>query len=124
MTRELKRLSFDEVEPEYLNAGTWRKILLSGERLPGAQSCLGYSNFAAGSITDPIVHEVEEFAFVIQGTGELRGDTADIVFRAFDTLHIPAGCWHSIANTGDEDIVMIFGFPAPQYPATQKRSAG
>jgi quercetin dioxygenase-like cupin family protein len=117
----LTRLAFDDIEKEHLNSGTWRKILLSDELLPGSNSCLGYSNFSSGTVTDPIVHEVEEFAFVAQGSGELRGDGELISFKPFDTLFIPAGRWHSIANTGAEDVVMVFGFPSPRYPATRKR---
>jgi hypothetical protein len=26
-----------------------------------------------------------------------------------------------VANTGDEDMVMIFGFPYPDYPPTERR---
>lgn len=119
----LTRLGFDDVQPEYLNAGTWRKILLSEERLPGARSCVGYSNFSPGTITSPIVHEVEEFAFVVTGTGEIRGDDEVVAFGAHDMLYIPEGSWHSIANTGESDVVMVFGFPSPSYPATRGRAS-
>ena len=119
--QRLTRLGFEDVEPEHLNAGTWRKILLSEERLQGARSCVGYSNFAPGTVTDSIEHEVEEFAFVVAGTGELRGDGEVVHFQPHDLLYIPAGSWHSIANTGAAEVVMVFGFPTPRYPATRKR---
>jgi len=119
----LARLGFDDVQPEYLNAGTWRKILLSEDVIPGARSCVGYSNFSPGTVTSPIVHETEEFAFVVTGTGEMRGDDEMVPFAAYDTLYIPAGSWHSIANTGDSDVVMVFGFPSSRYPATRGRAS-
>jgi mannose-6-phosphate isomerase-like protein (cupin superfamily) len=120
--QRMARLGFDEVQAEHLNAGTWRKILLDEERVAGARSCMGYSNFSPGTVTSPIAHEVEEFAFVVTGAGEMRGDEEVVSFRAFDTLYIPAGSWHSIANTGDSDVVMVFGFPSPRYPATHSRA--
>jgi len=116
------RLGFDDVQPEHLNTGTWRKVLLSEESVPGARSCVGYSNFSPGTVTSPIVHEVEEFAFVVTGTGEMRGDDEIVTFRGNDMLYISAGSWHSIANTGDSDVVMVFGFPSPRYPATRGRA--
>ncbi len=121
--QRLARLPFDEVKPEHLNAGTWRKILLSADRLPGVHSCVGYSNFAPGTVTTPIAHEVEEFAFVLTGTGELRGDNELVPFQQYDMLYIPAGSWHAIANTGETDVVMVFGFPSPRYPVTQTRQS-
>ena len=36
-------------------------------------------------------------------------------------LHVPAGIWHAVANTGDEDVIMVFGFPHPDYPPTERR---
>jgi mannose-6-phosphate isomerase-like protein (cupin superfamily) len=121
-TQRVIRLGFDDVQPEHLNAGTWRKIVLSEERLEGVRSCVGYSNFSPGTVTDPIAHEVEEFAFVVKGSGEIRDDEHVVRFGPFDTLYFPAGAWHAIANTGSEDIVMVFGFPASRYPATRKRA--
>ena len=81
----LARLGFDDVQPEHLNTGTWRKILLSEDVIPGARSCVGYSNFSPGTVTSPIVHETEEFAFVVTGTGEMRGD--DEVVRGDSVAH-------------------------------------
>ncbi len=36
---------------------------------------------------------------------------------------MPAGVWHAVANTGDEDVVMVFGFPHPDYPPTARETA-
>ena len=41
--------------------------------------------------------------------------------RAGQALHIPPGLWHAVANTGDEDVMMVFGFPYPDYPPTERR---
>ena len=42
-------------------------------------------------------------------------------FRQGDALYIPGGLWHAVSNTGDEDAVMVFGFPHPDYPPTERR---
>ena len=44
-----------------------------------------------------------------------------VFFRAGDAMHIPAGVWHAVANTGDDDVVMVFGFAHPDYPPTERR---
>ena len=69
----------------------------------------------------PVKHETEEVAYVVSGSGELRLDDGAVPFTEGDALHIPAGVWHAVANTGDEDVVMVFGFPHPEYPPTERR---
>ena len=38
-------------------------------------------------------------------------------------LYIPAGVWHAVVNTGDEPVSMVFAFPHPDYPPTERRSS-
>jgi quercetin dioxygenase-like cupin family protein len=69
-----------------------------------------------------VCHETEEVAYVLAGAGELRVDGADPVpFAAGQGVFIPAGIWHAVANTGSHDVTMVFGFPHPRYPPTQRR---
>ena len=65
--------------------------------------------------------EAEEVAYVVSGSGELRLDDEAVPFGPDEALHIPAGTWHAVANTGSEDVVMVFGFPHPDYPPTERR---
>jgi putative monooxygenase len=96
-------------------------MLVTGERAPSTTSSLGYSVFAPGSVVGPVRHETEETAYVVSGRGELRVDEGAVPFAAGQALHIPAGVWHAVANTGDEDVAMVFGFPHPAYPPTDRR---
>ena len=34
---------------------------------------------------------------------------------------IPPGVWHSVVNTGNEPVTMVFAFPHPDYPPTERR---
>ena len=36
-------------------------------------------------------------------------------------LYIPAGVWHAVVNTGNEPVTMVFAFPHPDYPPTERR---
>jgi quercetin dioxygenase-like cupin family protein len=96
-------------------------MVLTAETAPGIASSLGYSVFTPGTATGMVSHEVEEVAFVLAGHGEIRTDAGLEPFRAGQALHIPPGLWHAVANTGDEDVVMVFGFPYPDYPPTERR---
>lgn len=114
-------VSRDEVDPIPLPNGSWSRMVLTRETAPGITGSLGYSVFTPGTTTGMVSHEVEEVAFVLAGSGEIRTDGAPALFRAGQALHIPPGLWHAVANTGDEDVVMVFGFPHPDYPLTERR---
>lgn len=87
----------------------------------GEASSLGYSVFTPGTVLGSVCHETEEVAYVVSGSGELRLDDELVPFRQGDALHIPAFTWHAVANTGEADVVMVFGFPHPEYPPTERR---
>ncbi len=108
-------------EPIELPGGSWSRMLVTGARVGGNVSSLGYSVFTPGTVLPAVRHEVEEVAYVVAGSGELRLDDGPVVFREGDALHIPAGIWHAVANTGERDVVMVFGFPHPDYPPTERR---
>jgi quercetin dioxygenase-like cupin family protein len=113
-------VGLEEVEPIELPRGSWSKMLLTGGRV-GSASSLGYSVFTPGTVTAQVRHETEEVAYVVQGSGELRLEADALPFRHGEALHVPAGVWHAVANTGEEDVVMVFGFPHPDYPPTERR---
>lgn len=114
-------ISLDDVDPIELPGGSWSRMLLTDQALSENQSSLGYSIFRPGTVTTPVSHEVEEVAYVVAGEGELRLDDDTVPFGPDDALFIPPNTWHAVANTGDEDIIMVFGFPYPNYPPTQRR---
>lgn len=114
-------VSVRDVEPIELPQGSWSRMLVTEARVGGNASSLGYSVFTPGTGLAPVCHETEEVAYVVSGSGELRLDDGAVEFATGDALHIPAGVWHAVVNTGDEDIVMVFGFPHPDYPPTERR---
>jgi gentisate 1,2-dioxygenase len=109
-----------DVDPIPLPGDSWSRMLVTADRVPGTASSIGCSVFTPGTVLAPVRHETEELAYVVSGAGELRLDAGAVGFRAGDALHIPAGVWHAVANTGDDDVVMVFGFPHPDYPPTER----
>jgi quercetin dioxygenase-like cupin family protein len=114
-------VSRDAVASISLPNGSWSRMVLTGETVPDIASSLGYSVFTPGTTTGMVAHAVEEIAYVLAGNGELQTDSEAVPFSAHQALHIPAGLWHAVANTGTEDVVMVFGFPHPAYPPTERR---
>jgi quercetin dioxygenase-like cupin family protein len=112
----------EDVPPIDLPGGSWSRVLLTGARV-GSSSALGFSSFAAGTSTAMLSHATEELAYVLTGQGELRLEGETVPYAAGSALFIPAGVWHVVANTGVEPVTMVFAFPHPDYPPTERRDA-
>ena len=74
--------------------------------------------------TAMLSHATEELAYVLTGHGELRLDGEAIPYRAGSALFVPKGVWHAVVNLGEEPVTMVFAFPHPDYPPTERRDAG
>jgi quercetin dioxygenase-like cupin family protein len=111
-----------EVPPIELPGGSWSRLLLTRDGV-GAASTLGCSSFAPGTTTAMLSHATEELAYVMSGAGELRLGEAVVRYRAGQALYVPAGVWHAVVNSGDEPLTMVFAFPHPTYPPTERRSS-
>lgn len=110
-----------DVKPIELPRESWSRMLVTKGHVEGNRASLGYSVFTPGAVVQDVCHETEEVAYVVAGSGELRLDGETVPFARGDALFIAPGVWHAVANTGDEDVVMVFGFPYPEYPPTERR---
>ena len=115
-------VALDDVSPIELPGGSWSRVLLTGDRVASA-SALGFSSFAPGTATAMLSHATEELAYVLSGKGELRLEDEVVPYEAGSALYIPAGVWHAVASTGTEPVTMVFSFPHPDYPPTERRTA-
>jgi mannose-6-phosphate isomerase-like protein (cupin superfamily) len=96
-------------------------MLVTRHTVEETRAALGYSVFRPGTATALVCHDVEEVAYVVAGRGELRLEADVVPFGPDDALFIPAHTWHAVANTGTEDVIMVFAFPYPDYPPTDRR---
>lgn len=118
---EVRAVALEDVPLIELPNGSWSRMVVTDESVSGNGASIGYSVFTPGTATDPVSHEADEVAYVLSGNGELRLDEGAVAFKAGDGLFIPANVWHAVVNTGDEDVAMVFGFPFPSYPPTERR---
>jgi quercetin dioxygenase-like cupin family protein len=118
---EVAVVPLKRADPIELPNGSWSRMLVTSGEVDGNHSSLGYSVFTPGTVLTLVSHQTEEVAYVVGGSGELRLEDRVVAFEQGDALFIPPGTWHAVANTGDEDVVMVFGFPYPEYPPTERR---
>ncbi|MGI8476798.1 MAG: cupin domain-containing protein [Thermomicrobiales bacterium] len=111
----------DDVAAIPLPNGSWSKMALTAQSVEGIASSLGYSVVTPGTTLSMVSHNVEEVAFVVAGSGELRLEDVAVPFTAGQAIHIPPATWHAVVNTGAVDCIMVFGFPWPGYPPTERR---
>jgi quercetin dioxygenase-like cupin family protein len=52
----------------------------------------------------------DEFLVVVSGTGEIHTNTGREPSKAGDVIYTPHGNWHGFDNTGDEDVLLIWGW--------------
>ncbi len=115
-------VALESVAKIELPNGSWSRMVVTDQTVQGNVASLGYSVFTPGTELTPVKHESEEVAYVLGGHGELRlGDGRVVPFQAGEGIFIPAGVWHAVVNTSGEDVVMVFGFPHPDYPPTERR---
>ena len=110
----------EDIQPIQLPGGSWSRVILTGDRV-GSATALGFSSFAPGTATAMLSHATEELAYVLTGVGELRLDAEVVAYAAGSALYIPAGVWHAVVNTGNDPVTMVFAFPHPDYPPTERR---
>jgi mannose-6-phosphate isomerase-like protein (cupin superfamily) len=110
-----------DVPPVELAGGSWSRVLVAEQTVGGNASALGYSVFKPGTATADLSHSVEELAYIVSGSGAIRLETGDVPVAAGQALYVPARLWHMVVNSGAEDLVMVFSFPSPGYPPTERR---
>jgi len=114
-------VSLYDVDPVELPMGSWSRLLVTERTVTGNISTLGYSVFKPGLVAADLSHSVEELAFVVGGAGLIRLEDGQLEAHSGQALFIPARMWHTVVNDGDEDLVMVFSFPSPDYAPTQRR---
>lgn len=118
---EVAVITLADVAPVELPGGSWSRVLVAEQTVGGNASALGYSVFKPGTSTADLSHSVEELAYIVSGSGVIRLETEDVPVAAGQALYVPARLWHTVMNPGSEDLVMVFSFPSPGYPPTDRR---
>lgn len=55
-------------------------------------------------------HDADEFFVVLEGSGMIYTDDGREPAGKGDVVYTPRGHWHGFDNTGDEDVVLVWGW--------------
>jgi quercetin dioxygenase-like cupin family protein len=85
---------------------------LIDERTAGSRSLVvGRTVLARGARHERHRHpNCNEFLVVMSGRGEIYTNEGTEPSKAGDVVFTPAGNWHGFNNTGDEDVLLIWGW--------------
>jgi quercetin dioxygenase-like cupin family protein len=82
------------------------QFLISDERL-----LVGRTVLRPGARHERHAHpHCDEFLLVMSGAGEIYTNEGREPSRAGDVIYTPRGHWHGFDNTGDEDVLLIWGW--------------
>ncbi len=72
---------------------------------------LGWTELPPGARHDRHLHRnADEFFVVLQGSGHVYTDDGRVPAAAGDVVWTPRGRWHGFDNTGDVDVVLVWGW--------------
>ena len=99
----MKLQSLDRVEPFTTKDGSTIRELHHT-----SMQSLAEATLEPGQATQRHYHErTEEIYFVTKGSGELEVDGEIQTVRPGDAILIPAGAWHTLANDGTSEILIL-----------------
>ena len=108
------------IEEETLDNDNFRKTIWTGEHM----QCTLMTIPVGGDIGLEVHNDNDQFIRIEQGqgttfVGETEDDLIEGKIKADDAIFVPAGYWHNIKNSGEEDLKLytIYG-PKDHLPGT------
>jgi mannose-6-phosphate isomerase-like protein (cupin superfamily) len=107
-----------DVEAATLDNTTFRTVLFTGAHTQLTVMCLAPGE----EIGWEAHHDIDQFLRLEQGRGRVDfGATADGVDESHEigddwAVIVPAGVWHNVTNTGDEDLKLYSLYSPPEHP--------
>lgn len=87
------------------------QFLIDQERAGTSDFLLGWTVLPPGAKHDRHRHhDADEFFVVLQGSGMIYTDDGREPASKGDVVYTPRGHWHGFDNTGDEDVVLVWGW--------------
>jgi quercetin dioxygenase-like cupin family protein len=87
------------------------QFLIDARNAGSDQLVVGRTVLKPGARHERHLHpNCDEFLVVLSGSGEVHTNTGREPSRAGDVIFTPRGNWHGFDNTGDEDVLLIWGW--------------
>lgn len=107
-----------DIEKETVDNTTFRTVLFTGKHTQ-----LTVMRIAPGEDIGREAHgDRDQFLRVERGRARIElGATEDAIDEAYDVeddwaVVVPAGVWHNVVNTGDEDLQLYSLYSPPEHP--------
>jgi mannose-6-phosphate isomerase-like protein (cupin superfamily) len=107
-----------DVEQATLENTNFRTVLFTGEHTQLTVMCLQPGE----EIGWEAHHDIDQFLRLEQGSGRAEfGATEDGVDETHDiqddwAIIVPAGVWHNVVNTGDQELKLYSLYSPPEHP--------
>jgi mannose-6-phosphate isomerase-like protein (cupin superfamily) len=95
------------LETTYLAHGGAIAQMILDRRVLKEIGFLAIANLARGKIIESHRDPMEEIYFVLSGEGEMSVDEETRHVRPGDATWVPAGSAHSLANSSEEDLLIL-----------------
>ena len=87
------------------------QFLIDARRAGSDQLVVGRTVLEPGARHERHLHpNCDEFLVVHERAGEIHTNTGREPSKAGDVIFTPRGNWHGFDNTGDEDVLLIWGW--------------
>ena len=107
-----------DIEQATIDNTTFRTVVFTGEHAQLTVMRIGPGE----DIGREVHHDRDQFLRIEQGTGRVElGTTGDAVDETHDVsdawaIVVPAGIWHNLVNTGDEELKLYSLYSPPEHP--------
>jgi mannose-6-phosphate isomerase-like protein (cupin superfamily) len=107
-----------DVEQVTLDNMNFRTVVFTGEHTQLTVMSIP----PGGEIGWEAHHDIDQFLRLEQGSGRAEfGSTEDAVDETHEisddwAIIVPAGVWHNVVNTGDEDLKLYSLYSPPEHP--------
>ena len=101
-------MELKDIKGEKFPAGRWTRVITGQDKLPAEGFMMGYVVIYRGGQVPLHHHPNEEIYTVLSGEGEMQVDDEIQHLAAMSSVYIPPGCGHSLKNSGDRDLHMMF----------------
>jgi len=103
-----------EVEAKALPGRLHKMIVSPWHFGPAQHMCFGVADFPPNSHAPAHIHAAEEeILYVLSGRGEMYFDGLPEPIEPGSCIYVPPNCTHSINNTSDEVLKVVYVFSPP-----------
>jgi len=104
----MKIIKLADVAGDKFPAGRWTRVITGAGKLEPKNFMMGYVVIFPNGKVPMHEHENEEVYTVLKGSGEMHVGEEVQRMEAVSSVYIPPNQPHSLVNTGDEDLEMMF----------------